>query len=250
MGGFGTGFGLQGNIQPNPKSFTTTTSKDFDLKSIDFLANLKQEPVGPSFSKKTSTEAVSYAQIDQAFSLEAPISQPQQQQPQLQSQFQSAYGQSNFNINDFNTMQRMFQTGVPNQQELSFGSVSQPLPQPVQNPISFPSIPASNPNDLNNLQLRFQTNTNSQPQPQFQVVPNPQPQLNLTLDSKSQQNPLDFFQNNMPSNFSTLSGGSLGNNFDMNSFATMQPKQKGTVELNFFDSKPVPKSNQASNDLI
>jgi hypothetical protein len=69
LSGFGTGFGLQGSSQVNPKSFTTSTSKDFNLNSIDFLANLKQEPAGPSFSKKTSTEAVSYAQIDQAFSL-------------------------------------------------------------------------------------------------------------------------------------------------------------------------------------
>lgn len=69
LGGFGTGFGLQGNSQVNPKSFTTSNTKDFNLNSIDFLANLKQEPVGPSFSKKTSPETVSYGQMDQAFSL-------------------------------------------------------------------------------------------------------------------------------------------------------------------------------------
>ena len=149
-------------------------------------------------------------------------------------------------------MQRMFQTGVPNQQDLSFGSAS----QPVQNPISFSSIPPSNSapkeGDFSTLQLMFQTNSMSQPQPQYQLPSNSQaqPQLNLTLDAKPQQNPLDMFQNNKPASFSTLSGGSLGNNFDMNSFATIQAKPKGTVELNFFDSKPAPKNNQPSNDLI
>lgn len=254
LGGFGTGFGLQGNSQVNPKSFTTSNTKDFNLNSIDFLANLKQEPVGPvgpSFSKKNSTEAVSYGQIDQAFSLEIPNNQPQAQ-PQLTQQFQTGFGQNNFNINDFNTMQRMFQTGVPNQQDLTFGSVS----QPAQNPIAFSSIPASTSTpkegDFSTLQLMFQTNSMSQPQPQFQLPLNsqPQPQLNLTLDTKPQLNPLDMFQNNKPASFSTLSGSSLGNNFDMNSFATIQTKPKGSAELNFFDSKPAPKANQPSNDLI
>lgn len=96
------------------------------------------------------------------------------------------------------------------------------------------------------MQLMFQTNSAGQPQPQFQLS-QPQPQFQLP---QPQQNPLDLFQNNKPASFSTLSGGSLGNNFDMSSFATTQTKPKGTVELNFFDSKPAPKANQPTNDLI
>lgn len=109
--------------QVNSKAFATTSgagSKGFDLNSLDFSLNApqKQEPVN-AFSKKTAVEGA-YSPMDQLFAAQPPSNPP------------SMLNQTP-NINDFNTMQLMFQTNSNFTPPQDFRPPQQtPPPQPFQ----------------------------------------------------------------------------------------------------------------------
>jgi hypothetical protein len=252
LGSFGTGFGLEGVGQLNSKAFATTSgtgSKGFDLGSLDFsLGTAKQEPAN-AFSKKPAVQESAYSPMDQVFASQAP-------------QAASVNPATNFtlnqpsNINDFNTMQQMFQTNSNFSNPQGFGQQQQ-----QQLPVAQGQIPAqfvSNqqfqgaPEDFGTSMLRmFQTNTPAQSPPLTQ--------MNLNIGApeaipqkQAQSNPLDLFSNNKPVSFATTSGGSFPNNFDMASFGTMQAGSKGGLDASFFEAKPAKASSNSpsTGDLI
>ena len=217
----------------NSKAFATTSgagSKGLDLNSLDFSLNVpqKQEPVN-AFSKKATVEGA-YSPMDQLFAAQSPItSNP----PSMLNQTP--------NINDFNTMQLMFQTNSNFAPPQDFKPAQQiPPPQQFQ----------GNAEDFGTSMYRmFQTNTSPQAPPLAQM------NLNVTLppepQQKPQSNPLDLFSNNKPATFATTSGVNFQGGFDMSTFGTMQANSKSGGEINFFDAKPVTKGSPSnSGDLI
>jgi hypothetical protein len=154
-------------------------------------------------------------------------------------------------INDFNTIQLMFQSNsnFGNPQDFTFTQQQQPLPPQLSSlpPQQF----QGNAEDFGTSMYRmFQTNSPNAPQGP------PLAQMNLNIGpsepQQKQTNPLDLFSNNKPASFATTSGLNFQGGFDMAAFGTMQPNPKAGVEVNFFDAKPAAKPNSSSSngDLI
>lgn len=171
--------------------------------------------------------------MDQLFAAQPPSSNPS-----------PVIGQAP-NINDFNTMQLMFQTNS------NFGNPQEfTLTQPVSQPLPPQQFQGSSEDFGTSMYRMFQTNSQNPPQ----GPPLAQMNLNIgtTQPQQKQTNPLDLFSNNKPVSFATTSGVNFQGGFDMAAFGTMQANPKSGVEVNFFDAKPATKAsnNPSSGDLI
>lgn len=138
LAGFGTGFGLEGVGQLNPKSFATMSSsanKGLDLGSLDFsLSAPKAEPVNAFVKKSSGQEA--YGPMDQLFAAQTP--------PQPATNLNA---NQTPNINDYSTLQLMFQSNnFGNPQDFNFGQPQQQQQQqqPKQTASQIPQQFVSN----------------------------------------------------------------------------------------------------------
>lgn len=231
-------------------------SKGFDLGSLDFTLPAKQEPVN-AFSKKSVAQEGAYGPMDQLFAA-------QTTPPTIAT---TTTVNQTPNINDFNTMQQLFQTNsFGNPQEFTFTQTTPSTIQSKPQPFTTGQLPPQFPPQLVTTQ-QFQGTTDDFSTSMMRMFQSSSPQnpplsqmsLNISAPIEPipqkqpvQSSPLDMFSSSKPSSFATMSGGNYQANFDMSSFGTLQPNSKPNMDINFFDAKPAQKSSitPPSGDLI
>ena len=202
------------------KSFATMGQGALDLNMDMFKKPATKQSEAPVNLATTAPQTNPMDQLSQAFQANPQINltqtttAPSNPLEQISQTLQQSGSNSQPNAADFSTLQMMFQT--TNYADL-------------QNQGS--TISANGPSASQLSQLS-------------QTAPPPPSEA-------TKPNPMDIFNNNMPANFSTMSGAGQSSAIDMSAFGTMQAGQKGgNINVDFLQSMPPPTKKQSEGDLI